>query len=344
MNRPCEQQGVEMQKVVLGRTGLEVTRIGFGGIPIQRRSVEDAVEVIRKALDMGVGIIDTARVYTDSEAKIGAAVRGRSERPVVVTKTYERGADAARRDVDVSLWNLGVPSIDVYLLHNVGSVEALDRVTSRGGALEGLSRAKSDGAIRFIGISGHNPSVLQEALARDLFDVVEVPLNAIEQDSLELIEQARERDVATIIMKPLAGGALKPAAAAIRFVLAHPVTCVVPGMQTIAEVEENLGAEGELSRDEREGLLAEAAKWEGRFCRRCGYCSPECPNNMNIPGILVFASYSQRYGLTEWARERYAEMPVKADACEECGKCEEMCPYNLPIRELLKEAHEELAG
>ena len=333
-----------MQKTILGRTGLEVTRIGFGGIPIQRLSVEGAVEVIRKALDMGVGLIDTARVYSDSEEKFGIALCGRSERPVIVTKTYSRGADAARRDVDISLGNLGAASIDVYVLHNVGSIELLDQVTSAGGAFEGLARAKSEGAIKFIGISAHNLSVLPEALARDLFDVIEVPFNAIEQESLELIEEARERNVATIIMKPLAGGALTPGAAAIKFVLAHPVTCVVPGMQTVAEVEENLGAEGELSRSEREELLAEAARWEGRFCRRCGYCSAECPNDVNITGTLIFASYSQRYGLAEWARERYAAMPVKADACEECGKCEERCPYDLPIREMLKEAHQELAG
>ena len=333
-----------MATAILGRTGLRITRVGFGGIPIQRLTTEAAVEVVRKALDMGVGLIDTARVYTDSEQKIGLALRDREERPVLVTKTYGRDSDSARRDVDISLDRLGVSRLDVYLIHNVNTVELLDRVTSPGGALEGLERARRDGAVGAIGISSHKPPILKEALARDLFDVIEVPFNAIEQQALEVIHQARERNVGTLIMKPLAGGALKPAAAAVRFVLSHPVSCVIPGMQTAAEVEENLSAEGELSAREREDLLAEARSWGKRFCRRCEYCLPECPNDINITLTLLFAAYSKRYGLKEWARERYAAMPVKADVCEECGKCEAKCPYGLPVIDMLREAHEELSG
>ena len=109
-------------------------------------------------------------------------------------------------------------------------------------------------------------------------------------------------------------------------------------------VEENLSAEGELSAREREDLLAEARSWGKRFCRRCEYCLPECPNDINITLTLLFAAYSKRYGLKEWARERYAAMPVKADVCEECGKCEAKCPYGLPVIDMLREAHEELSG
>ena len=305
--------------------------------------MEEAVPVLRRALDMGVGLIDTARVYTDSEEKIGAALHGRSDRPVLVSKTYSRDSEGARRDVETSLDVLGLSSVDVYLLHNINSVELLDEVLGNGGALQGLLRAVAEGAVGFVGISSHKPDVLKEALARNVFDVIEVPFNAIEQESLPVLEEAADRNVGSIVMKPLAGGALQCAGAALRFVLSHPVSCVVPGMQTLQEVAEDLGAAGEMSEVEREEVLAEAEKWKGKFCRRCEYCRPACPNDLNIMMILLFDTYSRRYGMKKWAHERYATMDVRVDSCEQCGKCEERCPYDLPVREMLQAAHEELS-
>ena len=331
-----------MIKGKLGKTGLEVTRIGFGGIPIQRLEFDEAAAVVSKALELGVGLIDTARVYTDSEEKIGAALKGRRKRPVLVTKTYSRDADGARRDVDISLKNMCSDHIHVYLIHNPNTPELLAKCLASGGALEGLRKAQAEGLIGFIGLSSHKPPLVKEALARGVLDVVEFPFSALEQSGAPLLQEARKMGVGTIAMKPLGGGALTPGPAAIKFVLSHPVDCVIPGMQTLQEVEENLRAEGPLSGAERQQILAEAEKWKGRFCRRCEYCLSECPNKINITLTLLFASYSTRYGLKKWAHERYAALPVHADKCEECGKCEEKCPYELPIREMLKEAHEEL--
>ncbi|MBS3762772.1 MAG: aldo/keto reductase, partial [Planctomycetes bacterium] len=285
---------------------------------------------------------DTARVYTDSERKVGAALAECPDPPVLVSKTYERGAEGARNDVDITLENLGVETIDVYLLHNVNSVALLDSILSPGGALEGLQAARDEGVIGHIGISSHKPEVLEEALAREAFEVIEAPFNAIEQQMLSVLEDARRRQVGSIIMKPLAGGALQNGDLALRFILEHPVDCVIPGMQRIEEVEENFSIEGPLSDAERDTLLAEAHEWQGRFCRRCEYCLSACPEEINITGILLFATYSQRYGLTDWAQRRYSEMDIHADACRDCAKCEERCPYDLPIGEMLKEAHEEL--
>ncbi|MDP6439527.1 MAG: aldo/keto reductase [Candidatus Brocadiia bacterium] len=333
-----------MEKRVLGRTGLEVTRIGFGGIPIQRLGMDEAVGVLRRALELGCGLIDSARGYSDSEEKIGAALRGRPERPVVATKTVSRDCDGARRDVDISLGNLGLESIDIYMLHNVTSIELLDQVMGDGGAEKGLEKARAEGLIGHIGISSHKTFVLEAAIEREAFGVIEFPFSAIEGQFLPVGEQAASRGVGTIAMKPLAGGALTSAPAAIRFVLGHPVDCVIPGMQSLAEVEADLRASGPLSEEEREALNAEVQEWDGRFCRRCEYCLEVCPSNIDVTRVLIFASYAQRYGLSDWARQRYATMPVMADACEECGKCEERCPYSLPVREMLKEAHEALAG
>ena len=332
-----------MEQRTLGSTGLEVTRIGFGGIPIQRLSMADAVAVLRRALDLGCGLIDTARVYTDSEEKIGAALQGRTKLPAIATKTYSRDADGARRDVDISLANMGIEHVDVYFIHNVGTPELLDEVMGPGGALEGLRRARDEGLVGHVGISSHKPPILEIALEREALEVVEVPFSAIEQESLPVLEEAARRGVGTIGMKPLAGGALSDAAAALKFVMAHPVDCVIPGMQTPSEVDEDLAAAGTLSQQERDALLAEAASWGDRFCRRCEYCMQTCPRDVNITLTLLFASYAERYGLTVWAHERYGAMPVKADACIECGKCEERCPYGLPIRQMLKDAHKLLS-
>lgn len=331
-----------METTQLGRTGLTVSRVGFGGIPIQRLNENDSIKVVQSALDHGCTLVDTARVYTDSEEKIGRALDGRDERPVLVSKTYSRDAQGAKDDVDISRRNLGMGCIDVYLTHNIGSQEELDEVLAPEGAVAGLWEKREEGVIDHLGISSHKPDVLQAALDRDVFSVIEVPFSAIETESRDVLERARGEGVGTIVMKPLAGGALDQATAALKFVLEHPVDCVIPGMQTIEEVEENCAVSGALTDVERERLMAQANEWGDRFCRRCEYCLPVCPNDINITKILLFATYADRYGLTEWARERYDAMSVHADECDDCGLCEQRCPYDLPVREMLAEADEVL--
>ncbi len=328
-----------MKIAELGTTGLTVSRVGFGGIPIQRLDENDSINVVQAALDHGCSLIDTARVYTDSEEKIGRALEGTEERPVLVSKTYSRDAQGAMSDVDVSCQNLGVDCVDVYLTHNIGSQDELEEVLGPEGAVAGLQMKRKEGTVNHVGISSHKPDVLQEALDHEVFSVIEVPFSAIETESLDVLKRAAREGVGTIVMKPLAGGALEMAACALKFVLEHPVDCVIPGMQTIEEVEENLGVTGGLSDAEREQLMAQAAEWGDRFCRRCEYCLAVCPNDINITKILLFATYAERYGLEEWARERYDEMPIHADACDECGRCEERCPYDLPVRDMLADAH-----
>lgn len=333
-----------MDSTTLGRTGLKVSRIGFGGIPIQRLTTDVAVRVVRYALKMGCSLIDTARVYTDSEKKIGAALAGLSDKPVVVSKTYSREAAAALQDIGISRENLGIDCIDVYLAHNVGSVEELTDVLGPDGALEGLRRARRRGWINHIGISSHKVRVLDAALDHEIFSVVEAPFNAVEDQFLPVLQKARNRNVGTIIMKPLAGGALENATSALKFILERRVGCVVPGMQSRAEVQENTTISGRLSPSERSTLMSQVETLDERFCRRCEYCLPACPQDINITKILLFGSYSSRYGLVEWAQERYQDMDVPADSCVSCGRCEERCPYELPVQDMLQDAHDSLAS
>jgi predicted aldo/keto reductase-like oxidoreductase len=322
----------------LGKTGLMVSEVGFGGIPVQRVDFGEAEKIIRRCLEHGINFFDTARGYTDSEEKLGQALAGNRDKVILASKSMARPADAIIEDVEKSLKKLRTSYIDLYQVHNINSGEQIREITSPGGALAGLKKMQEQQKIRFIGITGHIPSLLVEVIKKVDLDTVQFPLNAVEQQSLEeLLPLAVKKEIGTIIMKPLAGGALTRCSAALKYLLRFPVSTVIPGMQSINEVDENTGAAGSfLDRSEEDALMQEAKTLGSRFCRRCQYCLP-CPQGINIPFNFLFQGYYQRYGLKQWATDRYNEQKVLASACTECGECEAKCPYNLPVMEMLKE-------
>ena len=325
----------------LGRTGIEVSAVGFGGIPIQRIDFGRAAEVVEAAIANGINFIDTARGYTDSEAKLGQFIGEYRKQLVIATKTMSRSKGDMSRDIDKSLKELKTDYIDLYQCHNVKDEDALERVLAPGGALEALQEAKSNGKIRFIGITGHIAGVLVKAVKSDRFDTVQVPFNPVETVALEeLLPLAAQMNLGTIAMKPFAGGAFKNKAACLKFILEKGFSVAIPGMDDVSQVLENVTAGEEnaaLSGAERELLIGEMESLGRAFCRRCEYCQP-CPRGIDIPTIFLLQGYSTRYGLQEWAMERYQPMPAKISDCADCGECEEKCPYSLPIREMLKEA------
>ncbi|BCV24487.1 aldo/keto reductase [Gelria sp. Kuro-4] len=330
-----------MEKRRLGRTGLEVSLIGMGGIPIQRVGNEAAAEILRAALAAGINFFDTARGYTDSEEKFGLVLGRQGPRPVIATKSMARTREGMTADIERSLAELKVDYIDLYQLHNVRSREELQQVLAPDGALAALRTAQAAGKVRHVGITGHVVDTLVEAVQTGEFETIQFPFNAVETEGAErLLPLAEKLDLGVIVMKPLAGGALRPAALALRFLLAYPVSTIIPGVDSVEQVQEN-AALGEyavpLSAAEKEELKAQIARLGNRFCRRCEYCLP-CPQGIRIPLVFTFDGYWTRYGLKEWAEERYRALDVKAGACVECGTCERRCPYSLPIREMLKEA------
>lgn len=326
----------------LGKTGLKVSVVGFGGIPIQRVPVEDAGAVVNRALDLGINFFDTARGYTDSEAKLGAVLKKRRKEAIVATKSMARTREAMAADIKKSLETLGVDYIDLYQLHNVKDRAALEQVQSPDGALAALREAKKEGLIRHIGITGHIKSFLLEAIEKiKEIETVQFPFNAVETaGAQELFDLAGKTGAGIIIMKPLAGGALRNTNLALRYILEYPVSTVIPGMESLEQVEENVLVGRDvlpLSDEERKALEEEAGKLGAAFCRRCEYCQP-CPQGIDIPMVFLLDGYYTRYDLKEWARERYLDLQAKADTCLECGECEERCPYNLPIRRMLADA------
>ena len=327
-----------MQYRKLGKTGLQVSEIGFGGIPLQRVSPAEAAEVVREALALGINFFDSARGYTDSEAKIGQALQGypRSE-VILASKSGVLGKEEMLRDIEISLRNFGTDYLDLYQLHNLRDPENVARIFAPGGALEGLRQARQEGKIRFIGITGHLPALLLDLLKKEDFDTVQFPFNTVEQDALpELLPYALKHDIGTIVMTPLAGGALGRPAAALKYILRHDLSSAIPGMKSVAEVRENAAASGAvLGRSEEDELHREKEQLGASFCRRCDYCQP-CPQGIDIPSLMTLQRYSERYELHEWALKRYRLQQAGPGDCLECGECEEKCPYNLPIRELLK--------
>ena len=327
-----------MEYVTLGKTGLRVSRMGLGGIPIQRIDAEAAKKLLDAVEAAGINYIDSARGYSVSEERIGLAIEGRREKFVLATKTMSRDREGMARDIETSLKNFRTDYIDLYQVHNP-SLEQLEQVCAPGGALEALLEAREAGKIGHIGLTAHKPEVFRRALELPWVETVMFPYNLVENQGTELMERARELNVGFINMKSLAGGAIEDARLALRFAAANPnVSVVLPGMYSPEEVAQNAAAVADASPlTEEELAKAEALRRElgASFCRRCGYCAP-CTVNIDIPNNFIFHGYLSRYGLADWARGRYDALAAHASDCVACGACEEGCPYQLPIREMLK--------
>lgn len=340
-----------MLKRRLGRTNLMVSVIGFGGLIIPRISLQEAVEVIRYALELGVNIIDTAKSYGDSEEKVGAAISGQREDCIITSKSLANDKNTLLADIDLGLKRLNTDKIELYQLHNVSSSERLEKALMPGGLLDGLKQAKASGKIDFIGFSGHKKDILISAIKTDEFDFVEMPINVVDRDTWhDVLPLAIERDMGIISMKPLAGGALTDLTPeiidlALRYVVCQDISTAVVGMRSLSEVEQNTKAGTmyrQLSESELEKLFNAADSLSKTFCRQCEYCLP-CDQGLDIPTIFILYKHYTRFGAHESARQRYAQLSVKVDSCKECGKCESKCPYELPIISMLKKAEEKLA-
>lgn len=333
-----------MKYVTLGKTGLTISRLGFGGIPIQRIDADGTRKLFDSLIEHGINFIDTARGYTVSESYIGAAINGRRDKFVIATKSMARTRDAMAADIDKSLSELRTDYIDLYQVHNASPAD-LNTVMGEGGALEALTEAKKAGKIRHIGLTSHSIETFKLALTLDWVETFMFPYNIVESDAEPLIAECAARGIGFIAMKPLAGGAIRDAKLALRYIASNPsATVIIPGMYSDDEVAENDDAVANsdaLSADELDGIARVRGELGENFCRRCGYCAP-CTVGINIPGVLLFDGYFTRYGLSEWALSRYGTLKVKASACIDCGVCETRCPYNLPIRKMLRGAAERL--
>lgn len=331
-----------MRKVTLKRTGLNVSRIGFGGLPIQRIDEKSAIAVIKRCLDLGINLIDTANGYTVSEGYIGKAIADYPrEKLVLKTKTMARDYKTATEHIKLSLEHFNTDYIDIYILHNVSDLPVLDRVLAKGGAFSALEEAKKAGIIKHIGVSSHGHATALAAAKLDCFETMMYPYNFVAHEPGEEVLQAcRDNNIDFFAMKPLGGGRLDNANLAFKFLLNIPDVVPFVGIEKPSEIEEIVGIEKNLT------PLTEAEQAEikrivdeigDRFCRRCRYCLP-CPEGIIIPLLNNLVTFLRHDSAEQCFGPGIVSKTVdQARNCTECGECEERCPYDLPIIEMNKD-------
>ncbi|RJQ47069.1 MAG: hypothetical protein C4534_01730 [Gaiellales bacterium] len=325
-----------MQLNTLGNTGLEVSRLGLGGIPFQYISQTETNDIIQAAHDGGVNMIYTSRMYRDSEHKIGLAARRFRDQVVLGTSTHKRKKNEALGDIRKSLEQFNTDVIDVYSLHNVLTLSVLREIMSPGGAYHALDEMRSAGYIRHVGISAHQVETVMTALDQAAFDVVEFPLNIVDREAAEgLMETLRARGVGFVSIKPMIFGYAADSSLALRYVFNQGPDSTIVGTYNLEELQQNLAAEADGSGVSEEERLAAIAESEKRcfkvFCRRCETCVT-CPQGIDIRQMLRWYEFFDRYHSWDWARERYRGVRPSLEACDNCGVCERECPYHLPIK------------
>ncbi len=363
------------RKVTLGRTGLEVSEIGFGSSSSQKESL------VQHALERGVTLFDTAESYRfgRSEVAMGKGLKGVRDKIILNTKT-KAGATASEKDMmnalDGSLQRLQTDYIDVYFNHAVNSVsrmqnEAWARFTDR---------AIEQGKIRFRGMSGHGSQLaacLDYSLDNDLVDVILCAYNfgedpdiyaklkhtfhfvAIQSKLPPVLDKARKNNVGVIAMKTLMGAKLNDmrnfetkdrsyAQAALRWVLASPrVDAALISMTTPEKIDEYVGASGQDDdvAGDVELLGRYAALQSGKYCHHgCDHCEGACPHNVEIAEVLRTRMYDTDYGNLALALEDYAKLGNGASACVACSgaPCKDACPYGIPVPDYTKDAEKRL--
>jgi aryl-alcohol dehydrogenase-like predicted oxidoreductase len=327
-----------MRHFQLGTTGMMVSEIGFGGIPIIRLDTDAAVRVLRRAYDRGVTLYDTANAYRDSEDKIGRAFQGMRDKVVIATKTIRRDGAAATEQLENSLRMLRTDYIDLYQLHQIAHEEEWQAVTAPGGALEAVVKAKLAGKVRHIGVTSHSLEMAIKLVRTEHFSTIQFPFNFIESDaSGELFPLARELGVGILVMKPFAGGVIDNAEIVFKFLRQHPYAIPIPGFDSEQSVDDVVARYSmpNIVNDLDTALMNEYRSRLGKaFCRRCEYCQP-CPKGVKITMAMGYPIFVSRMG-PKVAME-FARVPMESvPHCDDCGKCIQLCPYDLPIPEVLK--------
>ena len=328
-----------MKITPLGTTGLSVSELGFGGIPIIPLKHDEAVAVVRRCFDLGITFFDTANMYGDSESKIGEALEAVRDKVVLATKTLERRYEGAAGHIEKSLESLRTDCIDLYQVHNISKKDDLDAILAPDGALEAIKAAQAQGKIKVIGFSSHDMAMAKEICRMDIFKTIQFPFNFIEHEPAdELFKIAQDQGMGILAMKPLGGGLLERADLCFKFLQQFPQVIPIPGIQSQEEIDE-IAALYRSPEPLTQADVKEIEKIQGqlgkRFCHRCGYCLP-CDQDVMITEVMSFRSMTRRLA-PEIALMIGQKAMESVTECTECGDCLDRCPYSLPIPDLLKE-------
>jgi hypothetical protein len=318
-----------------------VSRIGFGGIPIQRCAEDDAIAVVKRCLDLGITYIDTANSYTTSEARIGKAIAGRNRKEMIIaTKSGARNREGIEAHLANSLKMLGTNYIDLYQFHGVNDMKNLDMVLDSKGPMYVVEKAMKEGIVKHLGISSHNSDVAKKAVQTDKFETSLFPFNFVTSEPADdLVPLCRKHDVGFIAMKPLAGGMLDDATLAFKYLLQFPDVVPLVGIEKTWEIDEIAGLLGKswrLTNSEKHQLDKMKREMGSKFCRRCDYCQP-CTAGIPISNIVNYPSFMKRMPAERVFSTVLGPAMEKVYDCQDCGDCEGRCPFKLSIRTIMKE-------
>ena len=340
-----------MKNITLGRTGITVPQNGFGALPIQRVPMDEAVRILRKAYDGGMRFFDTARAYTDSEEKVGAAFGDgyvKRDEIVIATKTAAKTPEEFWQHLDMSLNNLKTDYIDIYQFHLMGQCWKPGDGT---GMYECMLRAKEEGKIRHIGGTAHKIGIAKELIESGLYETVQYPFSYLATDQeADLIKMCNENNVGFIGMKGLAGGLITNSRAAMAYISQFDGAVPIWGIQREKELDEWLSymKETPVLDDELKTFIeSERKDLMGDFCRGCGYCMP-CTVGIQINQCNRMSLMLRRAPSESWLSDHWQAEMNKIEQCIGCGACLSKCPYELEIptllRKNLEDYREVLAG
>ncbi|MBP3570045.1 MAG: aldo/keto reductase [Lachnospiraceae bacterium] len=329
-----------METIRLGRTNLIVSKNGFGALPVQRVSKDDACHLLRKAYENGINYFDTARAYSDSEEKLGLALSDVREKIIISTKTGATNVEDFWNHLNQSLTLLKTDYIDIYQFHNPAFCPKPGDGT---GLYEAMLEAKEKGMIRFIGMTNHRLSVAEESVKSGLYDTLQFPFSYLASEKEEaLVRLCEQKDVGFICMKALAGGLITRSDVAYAYLAKFPVAPIW-GIQREHELDEFLSYNDnppELTEERLTYIAKERVELIGDFCRGCGYCMP-CPAEIEINTCARMSLLLRRAPAAGFLTESGQAMMKKIEGCLECGQCKAKCPYGLDTPALLKKNYED---
>lgn len=329
-----------MDTIRLGRTGLIVSKNGFGALPVQRVSKEAAAKLLRRAYEGGINYFDTARAYSDSEEKLGLALNDVRENIIISTKTAAVTAEGFWADLRQSLRLLKTDYIDIYQFHNPAFCPKPGDGT---GLYEAMLEAVDQGLIRHIGITNHRLAVAEEAVRSGLYETLQFPFSYLASEKeLALVRLCEEQDVGFICMKALAGGLITRSDAAYAYLAQYPVAPIW-GIQRESELDEFLAYQEQppaMTEDVAAYIARERQELVGDFCRGCGYCMP-CPVGIEINTCARISLLLRRSPSAQWLTEESQAMMARIDSCLHCNQCKAKCPYGLDTPQLLRKNYED---
>lgn len=325
-----------MKTVTLGSTGITVCNQAFGALPIQRISQDAAVYLLRKAFHAGVRFFDTARYYTDSEEKIGAAFQEIRDQLYLASKTGAGNAAEFWKDLETTLTNLRTDYLDLYQFHNPAFCPKPGDGT---GLYEAMLEAKAQGKIRHIGITNHRLAVANEAVDSGLYETLQFPFCYLASEAdLALAAKCREKNMGFIAMKGLSGGLLTNAEACAAFMGQFDYVLPIWGIQREAELDQFLSYidnPPRMTEELRAFIEKDKKELQGDFCRSCGYCMP-CPAGIEIPNCARMSQLIRRSPSAGYLSPEWQAKMQKIEQCRGCGHCTRHCPYQLDTPALLK--------